>query len=687
MFGFFEKAPAGDRSKNVFLDIDENLKSNVDGMYIVGDLSGLPLIKNAMNQGTEIVDKLAPELQKATAPEGVYDLVIVGAGAAGISSALRAKEKGLSYIVLEQGKIANTIANFPDMKLIFDEPVGLPAKGSLYVAETTKEDLLDKWMDTVAENNLNIHAMEPVTNIRREKQDRMVVETPKATYVGKRVLLAIGKRGNPRRLGVPGEDLGKVMTELHNPEKFHDKNIVVVGGGDSGAETALALSKQNKVVYAVQGEELNRPKKANIEKVMAAAESGKLDLRLKSKIKSIEKDKVVLDENGTTVELPNDYVFPMIGADPPLPFLRKLGIRVKGEWTSKRVVFFTVFMLLCTLIYVGLYYPNVLPQGLLKNIPPPHIVYGGLYCICVGAFGLHALLKPRPRQVRYTWYTKLRTASSMFFQIGVYFLLPVFILPLFGQKDVPVTTLFHFWPLSPKVLSPETFTKTPWLFWAGLAGSFVVLPVFVYFFGKRYCSFVCGCGALAETLGDSTRDLSPKGELNRKREMIVYAVLIWVTLGTIYAWVAPKLFAGKAPGPLDFVFGTAYGFVIQWFWSGVLGVGAYFAFGNRIWCRFGCPLAILMNLYGKVGLKSRFKITSNDKCIDCGQCNRYCQMGIDVKKFALSQKPLTLMDTPCIGCGECIAVCPMDVLKLGDQPTGVSGKDGIIRGIPIIEKH
>lgn len=664
MFGFFEKAPAYDPSQLAVLDIDDTLQSNVPGLYVIGDLTGYPLIKSAINQGVDVVDRLAPALQAAPGAKGLLDLIIVGAGCAGLSAALRAHELGLSFVVLEQGKIANTIANFPDAKLIFDEPKDAAARGRLYIQETTKEDILERWLREVREAGVEVRTQESVTAIRREQADRFVVETPKGAYVGRRVLLAIGRRGNPRKLGVEGEDLPKVCSELHSPDLISDRDILVVGGGDAAAETALALCGANRVTMAVAANALARPKPANRERVLGEAAAGRLDLRLGARVKRITEREAELQQAGETVVLPNDYTFTMLGADPPITFLAKLGVRLRGAWTKRRVLALSLWSLFVLALYLVHAPQRFAAAPILGRIARslPGGWYGMLYTILVGAFGLHILMKPRARHVRFGWYINLRTASAMFFQVFVYFVLPVFVL-----HDYRVVQLFHSWPLTIGTLTPDTHAAAPWVFWAGMGIAFVAMPVLVYFFGKRFCSFICGCGALAETFGDSTRDLSPKGALNRKREAIIYAVLIWAAAYTVYQWARRPLFGARGPAALEFIFGAGYGLAIEWLWAGVIGVAAYFFFGNRIWCRYGCPLAILMNLYGKVGLKSRFKIVSNDKCIDCGQCNRYCQMGIDVKRFAIQKKPLTLEDTPCIGCGECIAVCPMDVLSFRDR--------------------
>ena len=520
-----------------------------------------------------------------------------------------------------------------------------------------------------------------VTGIRAESAERLVVETAQERFVARRVLLAIGKRGNPRRLGAVGEDLPHVRTELLDPKKHVDQEIVVAGAGDSAVEAALALCEKNRVTLLVRGDALTRPKRRNREKILAAESAGKLVIRYGASIREISEREVRLQDGAS---LPAEQVFAMLGADPPLAFLQKIGVRTRGAWTASRGMWFALNALFFLALY-GVY--KFGPATPLVGALTPYLArvpggwYGALYSLAVLAFGLHALLKPRARYVGYKGYIRGRTASAMFFQVVLYFLVPLFLL-----KGVPLVQLFHLWPLSIDTLSPEQYARAPWVFWTGLGLSFLGLPVLVYFHGKRYCSFVCGCGALAETLGDGTRDLAPKGTLSRRWEFLGYAVLAWAFGYILWKWLrVGPLQSARVPA-LDLLFGGAYGFLIAWLWSGLVGVGAYFFFGNRLWCRYGCPLAWLMNLYGKVGLKSRFAIVSNDKCIDCGQCNRYCQMGIDVKSFAMSQKPLTLADTPCIGCGECLAVCPMDVLSFGDGVGGRAGSDGLIRSLPVRRK-
>jgi thioredoxin reductase/NAD-dependent dihydropyrimidine dehydrogenase PreA subunit len=667
-----------DPTAGVYLDLDETLQSNVPGVYVAGDLTGFPLLKTAINQGVEIVERIAAEPR---AEGETLDLLIVGAGAAGLSAALRAKELGLRFSVLEQGRIASTIVNFPAGKPIFAEPEGVSIAGSLFLAETTKEALLERWESQIAGADLPIRTGIAVTGLRAEPDGRLMAQTATGeTLTARRVLLAIGKRGNPRRLGVPGEDLPHVRTELLDPGKHRGEEIVIVGGGDSAVEAALALCENNRVTLLVRGDALTRPKQRNRERAQEAQTASRLTIRYKAQLNEIT-ERAVLLKDGTS--LPAGLVFTMLGADPPLAFLRKIGIRTRGAWTPARWGWFAMSSLFFLALY-GIYRFGA-ATPLVGGLAPwlarvPGGWYGLLYTLCVLGFGLHALLRPRARHLRYHGYIRARTLSAIFVQVVLYFLVPLFVL-----KGVPLAQVLHLWPLSIDTLTPEQHSRAPWVFWSGLGLSFVGLPVLVYFHGKRYCSFVCGCGALAETLGDATRDLAPRGRAGRRWEFLGYGVLAWAFGYVLWKWLRVGPLAGAHLPALDFLFGGAYGFLIAWLWAGLVGVGAYFFFGNRIWCRYGCPLAWLMNLYGKVGLKSRFAIVSNERCIDCGQCNRYCQMGIDVKGFAMAQRPLTLSETPCIGCGECLAVCPMDVLSFGDG-TGRSGSDGLIRSLPVRRK-
>lgn len=665
MFGFFEKAPKSDPSYLTFLAVDDNLETNVRGMYVAGDLSGTPLLKNAVNMGHDVVGRIAAGLRENSGAD--YDVIICGAGPAGIAAAVRAKDLGLSYIVLEQYCLASTLSNFPPAKPLYTEPEEMETKSRLWLRECETKELLERWKSVARDEKLDIRLMEEVKDVRRTG-DHFTVETAGSRYTGQRVILSIGKQGNPRRLGVPGEELDKVSNRLIDPEKYEGMDILVAGAGDSAAETALLLCDNNNVSLAVRGGTIIRPRQRNIDSLMQKQSEGKLDILYETTPAEIKKHEVVLNEKGGGEKtLKNDYLFAMLGSDPPYPFLKKIGVKIVGEWDARRYAWFVFFLSLVVFYYMtkgGYRKFSFLPEwavdffrAMNETLPP---WWGaGLYTLFVAVFGVYYIFKKQARHYRFRRYLQMRNLSCIFFQ-GFFF----FVLPEIIMNSGKYYSLAYVWPLT---LSPvnqwaKALAGNPDVFWAGWTFflAFAGMPVFVYYHGKRYCSWICGCGALAETAGEPFRSYAPKGLLNRRKERVIYIILAWAVImtaaGLLKPFVAPDFSTMK----------YAYWVVVVFLFSGIIGIGMYPFFGNRIWCRYGCPLAAYMNLLGAVW--SKYRISSNDKCIDCGQCNRYCEMGIDIKGFAMKKQAFSVRNTPCIACGECIAVCPMDVLRFGDQP-------------------
>ncbi len=288
-------------------------------------------------------------------------------------------------------------------------------------------------------------------------------------------------------------------------------------------------------------------------------------------------------------------------------------------------------------------------------------LYGALYTLAVLVFGVRMLVKYRRNR-----YQIWRTASVMTFQLGFAFLLP-HLMELFRQPEFYFT---YFWPLKWGYLFPSEVSSLLdhpgglgmfLVFWSA-AASFLVTPVLTYFYGKRwYCSWVCGCGGLAETLGDPFRQLSDKSSRAWRIERIsIYSVLGFIVVTTAIMWAHAS---GRAPwlNGTAWRLGDWYGFFIGSIFSGVVGVGFYPILGSRVWCRFGCPMAAILGLQQR--LWSRFRITTNGgQCMSCGNCSTYCEMGIDVRAYA--QRGESIVRASCVGCGVCSAVCPRGVLKL-----------------------
>ena len=374
------------------------------------------------------------------------------------------------------------------------------------------------------------------------------------------------------------------------------------------------------------------------------------------------------------------------------------GIKNNGVWfrgLTTRGIFGWMIGVLLTGFYIVLYwYPEYL-TGLIqlfnplsmfvRNAPADQwFVYGTLYTFGVLVMGYKFAMK-----YRHNRYQLIRTASVTFFQLGFAFLIPSF-LKIMSEPEYYFT---YFWPLKTDPLKPDGINyivqssshAIGWYFIAFSAlMTFVGVPILTYFYGKRwYCSWVCGCGGLAETVGDPFRHLSDKslGAWKFERWMI-HSVLVFVTVMTILLW-ANSYMQGALLGTVSMGFSKTYAFLIGSIFSGVIGTGFYPILGSRSWCRFGCPQAAILGIFQRK--KSKFRITTNGgQCISCGNCSTYCEMGIDVRAYA--QKGQDIVRASCVGCGICSAVCPRGVLRLensdldidtrADEKRAIHVKDG-----------
>ena len=285
-------------------------------------------------------------------------------------------------------------------------------------------------------------------------------------------------------------------------------------------------------------------------------------------------------------------------------------------------------------------------------------LYALLYSVLVVVMGYRFILRWRNER-----YQKLRTVSVIFFQVIVAFSIPLF-LEAMNQKAFYFS---YFWPLKIDYLYPSTLSKLPRAFalWA-IIMAFIGVPILTYFFGKRwYCSWVCGCGGLANTLGDPWRHLSSKTSNAWRIERItVYSVLCITIILTIMIIVNHYRGVHDKFSEVAFSVQSWYAFLISAGFAGVIGTGFYPLAGTRVWCRFGCPQAAILGLLQV--LFSRFRITVNgDQCISCGYCSTYCEMGIDVRSYAM--KGMDIVRSSCVGCGVCMSVCPRGVLKLENK--------------------
>jgi putative YpdA family bacillithiol system oxidoreductase len=306
---------------------------SVPGLYVVGELGGRGLIKNAVNEGKLAVEHVAEVLAKepfrGNDDGGVYDVIIVGSGPAGLSAGLEAIAKNLRYLILEQGSLADTIAKYPRKKVLFAEPLRVPVYGDLWVSDASKESLLQVWQNVIAKTGLKVRTQARVEGIERQGAF-LAVTSGALTFRARRVVLAMGRRGTPRRLGAPGEDLDKVFYDIVEMEAFEGQRMLVVGGGDSAVESALGLANQpgTSVTLSYRGAEFSRVKDRNRAKLDAAIAAGKIETLLGSEVREIRRDVVVLEHEGTLRLLPNDTVIVRIGGEAPYPFLERLGVRI-----------------------------------------------------------------------------------------------------------------------------------------------------------------------------------------------------------------------------------------------------------------------------------------------------------------------------------------------------------------------
>lgn len=312
-------------------NVKENFETNLPGVFIVGELGGMGLIKTAINEGKLAIDHVRARLEgtRAEQTSEVFDVAIVGAGPAGLSASLTAHQYGLKYLTFEQGEVAATIRQYPRQKFLMAEPVELPLYGSLYVADGTKEALLAVWETILNNTGVRVQTNERVEHVIRDG-DAFQITTVKGAYQARNVLLSMGRRGTPRRLDVPGEDLAKVSYRLIEAETYQNKNLLVVGGGDSAIEAALALSRggTNNVTLSYRGGDFKRARERNQQFLEAAAKSGKLHIVHNSQVVEICPDSVRLSSNGPVTDLPNDYTFVLIGGESPEEFLRKTGVEI-----------------------------------------------------------------------------------------------------------------------------------------------------------------------------------------------------------------------------------------------------------------------------------------------------------------------------------------------------------------------
>jgi thioredoxin reductase/ferredoxin len=477
--GTVEKLPA----------VREDGSTNVPGLYVVGDLTGIPLLKFSADTGARAVRTIIadPSFGKRDERDAeVFDVAIIGGGVSGFAAALEARKAGLRFVLYEAAEPFSTVANFPKAKPIYTYPTDMTPAGDLQFHEqaSVKEGLLEDLRAQTLEAGIE-PTLQRVDGVSRRgrifEMDLPEAENAKAH----RVIIAIGRSGNFRALGAPGEDLGKVSNRLHDPADFRDRNVLVVGGGDSAMETAIALATcGSNVILSYRKDVFSRPKPENIEKIEALVADpgadatverpssgrvstavgdymgderrpGSLRLMMGSSVEAIDEETVsVRASSGETETFSNDAVFSMIGREAPLDFFRRSGVHIRGEWRASTWIGFLVFFAFCTFIYhwktdAGLpikkwfegndWFPfNVAdpsnPANLLGTLvlsmQKPSFYYTLAYTVCIVLFGIQRIRRRR------TPYITRQTATLMAVQVIPLFLLPFIVLPWMGHNGL-----------------------------------------------------------------------------------------------------------------------------------------------------------------------------------------------------------------------------------------------------------
>ena len=758
--------PAGTVEK--MPEVQADFTTNVPGLYVVGDLTGVPLLKMSADSGTRAIRHLLADRSFQTrSSQGsrgdvpLYDVVIIGAGVSGYAAALEALANNLKTVLLEASEPLSTIVNFPKGKPIYTYPSEMKPAGVIQFHATVKEPLLDELRAQTAQVPVTRARVE---NVVREGGLLKVVCAGSEVFLAHRVVVAIGRSGNYRKLGVPGEALDKVSNRLHDPKDYQGKDVLVVGGGDSALETAIAVAEHGgRVTLSYRKPSFSRPKPENAERIEALqrqAGPGAVSVLLGSQVREIQPKEVVLtDQTGAARTLPNDVVFTMVGREAPLDFFRRSGVRITGESTPKTKLALGLFALFVVALYDwknyaflnGLWstlaFPLNVPElfaglgewwqaqvadrtsligTLAISMKSRSFYYTLLYTSAIGWFGIQRIRR------RQTPYVTLQTTCLFLIQLFPLFLLPELILPYLdyqgffqtGLARTVADNLFELyvsteayaqsewgaghhsrafwraygfilaWPLN--AYNVNTGSPLPWWLAIGFLQTFVLIPAMVYRWGKgAYCSWICSCGALAETMGDAQRHKMPHGPFWNKLNTIgqvflAFAALLfvlrvltwhypthWIGGGGV-AWLASHftlILDGKnQQGVLVNPF--SYNWMVDILWGGMIGVAFYFKYSGRVWCRFACPLAALMHIYARF---SSFRILAEKKkCISCNVCTSVCHQGIDVMAFA--NKGLPMEDPQCVRCSACVQSCPTGTLTFGrvDRSTGrVLGIDSL----------
>ncbi len=685
-------------------------QSSIEGLYLAGDVAATPDIRSAVNAGRDVASGIA-ELPRMSRRSTDYDVIIIGGGPAGVAAALELKRRGKSYLLLERRRLFQALRILGSKHPLYTSSKGDPENRSAlpFDHDCAVGELLRRWDEILSHDPIEVIMGVQVAGVRH--RGAFEVETAGRTYLADRLIVTVGKVPFLRKLDASAEAESRIHYTEDGPPPSGEQVVVVADcAHPSATRIAVRLSGDNSVFFVCEDSPSLHARQSIDHDFLRSVEEGRIRV-LHGTVREVTRDEVLIgtgtdvqgdaalgrdfevapaeeDADGSisgTREQPArvlrapkdervsyDRIYALGGilkTEVQVPFFRKMGLRFEGEWGFLRWALLSLSFVSVS----GLY--------LTKKLAPQVLMLGGrdlggwypfLYSAVVIVFGLRAIRRYRdPMQTQ-------KISLLIFFQVFFFAILPELILHNWKSYG-----LAYVWPL---VLSPVTLDSYlqpdgRFYFWWTLMVSAIGLPLFVIFGGKRYCTYVCGCGGLAETLGDSWRHLSPKGKENTEKER----TLLWVTWFTVAATVLPLVdwIGGRTMGrPL--LGGITPRVTLLWDYGvnlvliAIIPMAVYPFLGGKIWCRYWCPVVGFMDWIGKTksvggralsSLRSRFRIdTRRERCIACGMCDRFCEVGVPVMKHALKGVPVTLDTSSCIACGICVSVCPTDALKFPGLP-------------------
>lgn len=743
-----------------FLILDKNLQTSVKGMFAIGDVTGTPDIKAALNAGYR-VGKLLGGMGRRTTGSCDYDVVIVGAGPAGISAASELMKVGKKVMVLERRKLFQTIRAFAKSKALFLASTGdRELLGDLSFEDSTAQECLDVWERQIAEKKIEVREEEEVTEIKQRGAFEVWTKTRDGetrTVLADRVIVAVGKLRLLEKLEFEAASDDRIRYQLRYSGGVENKKVLVVAhpGSYEGFEMALELCPNNAVTLIYEEDCEPEISPAIIERLDKALDAGRLIMKRATKLGAVQEDSVtLLTRRGDqpfpdTEKLENDIIYSgkIIDKELPATDLRSFGLNVERRMSLTRWVLLGLLAMFFAFVYMGksdkmetllpefsqvkqwiqvhsggarlvefslkggeavrgpvlersdaqikLYPtkaggdPRIYELADLAAAPKTIGAVGGLqmyqwwviiYSLAIVGFGIKAIHKYRSqyRDAEQGSHQTRRLLSLMFFQVFFLAILPELILGNWRAYGIILA-----WPLN---LSPASyagfldtaggdryrlllfdyeFSENHFYFAWTLFFSFVLIPILVWRRGMQYCTWICSCGGLAETVGDDWRQFSPKGPANTRRERFMYVVLGATALIML---LAVGDYHGLLPATGLWAFCVkAWSWVVDLSMCGIIPLVLYPYLGGRTWCRFACPTAGFMKLMSRK--TSVYGIQpERARCIACGTCDHYCEVGVPIKKHALRGQYFSANDTTCISCGVCVSVCPTDVLSFQLDP-------------------